>query len=135
MANFLDSSTDNERRIGEYTTRLFRIESHIRRGERRAARAQLNGMLDELDLLAREMELPLETIVVGAQLGFFSGGSLMRGRVPGAVIGAMAGWLYGQHNQQQFRRLIMELVERVAELYITLEAAERAAASGVEKGA
>lgn len=135
MANFLESSTDNERRIGEYTTRLFRIESHIRRGERRAARAQLNGMLDELDAMAREMELPLETMIVGAQLGFFSGGSLVRGRLPSAVIGAMAGWLYGQHNQSHVRRLILELVERVAELYTALEVSEQAAAASVEKGA
>jgi hypothetical protein len=134
MANFLDTSSDTERRIGEYATRLFRIESHIRRGERRAARAQLNGMLDELDALNQELELPLETIVVGAQLGFFSGGSLVRGRVPGALIGAAAGWLFGQHSHQAHRRLILELVQRVAELFVALEEADRRAmAEAVEK--
>jgi hypothetical protein len=135
MANFLDSSSDTDRRIGDFATRLFRVESHIRRGERRAARAQLNGMLDELDLLAREIELPLETIIVGAQLGFFSGGSLTRGRIPGAIIGACAGWMYGQHNHLQYRRLIVELIERVAELYTSLELAERQAAAKIDKSA
>lgn len=135
MANFLDSSADTDRRIGDFATRLFRIESHIRRGERRAARAQLNGMLDELEVLAREIELPLETIIVGAQLGFFSGGSVTRGRIPGAILGACAGWMYGQHNHLQYRRLIVELIERVAELYTSLELADRLAASTIEKGA
>ena len=124
MANFLDTSADTENRLGEYSSRLFRIEAHLRRGEKRAARAQLDGFLDELEVFAGEMELPLETMIVGAQLGFFSGGSLLRGRVPGAILGLAAGWLYGQQTTVHHRIYLDEIVDRVASLYEVLLEAE-----------
>lgn len=126
MANFLDTSTEREQRLGEYAGRLFRVEAHLRRGERRAARARLDGFLDELDTFAVEMQLPLETIVVGAQLGFFSGAPLIRGRIPAALIGAGAGWLYGQYTVQHHREFLDQIIDRAAELYDQLHEAERA---------
>lgn len=126
MANFLNTSADTEQRLGEYAGRLFRVEAHIRKGEMRAARARLDGFVDELDAFAVEMELPLETVVVGAQLGFFSGSPLIRGRLPAALVGATAGWLFGQHVIQRHRIFLDQLVDRTSELYEVLFQAERA---------
>lgn len=123
MGNFIDTAADFEHRLGELSARLFRIESHLRRKEFRAARALVEGMLDEFEQLDRDMQLPLETIVVGAQLGFFSGGSVLRGRIPGTLIGAAAGWLYGQQALQKHRRFMGELFGRVEEIYAQLRVA------------
>lgn len=117
MGNFIDTAADFEHRLGELSATLFRVESHIRREEFRAATALVNTMLDEFEQLSQDMELPLETVVVGAQLGFFSGGSLFRGRLPGALIGATAGWLYGQHMLQKHRIFLNELLSRVEEIH------------------
>ncbi len=127
MANFLDSTADAKNRLGEYSERIFRIEAHIRRGERRAARKRLDGFLQELEDFANEMELPVETVVVGAQLGFFSGGSLLRGRLPGALVGATAGWLFGQSVIQQQRLFLYEIIDRVVQLYEVLNELDRQA--------
>ena len=121
MANFLDSTADIDLRLNEYRSRLARIEAHLRRGEKRAARARLEGFLEELIDFAREIELPLETIVVGSQVGFFTGGEFFRGRLPGAIIGAVAGWLYGQQVLQRHRLMLEVLAENVAALTMLLE--------------
>lgn len=121
MANFLDATAEIEQRIHEYELRLTRIAAHLQRGEKRAARARLSGLLEELVAFSQELELPLETIVVGAQLGFFSGGELFRGRLPGTLIGAAAGWLYGQQVMQRHRIAVEMLAEKVAALTIYLE--------------
>jgi hypothetical protein len=121
MANFLDTTADIDLAVSEFEARLVRIESHLRRGEKRAARARLSGFLEELIEFAHEIELPLETIVVGSQLGFFSGGSLLRGRLPAALIGGLAGWLYGQQVVQQHRLVLENLATRVAALTLFLE--------------
>lgn len=121
MANFLDATAELELRLREYADRLATIEAHLRRGEKRAARARLSGFLEELVEFAREVELPLDSIVVGAQLGFFSGGTLFRGRVPGALMGAVAGWMYGQQAMRQHRKALEQLAERVALLTVMLE--------------
>lgn len=121
MANFMDATAEIELRLNDYDLRLSRIEAHLRRGETRAARAQLDGFLEELVEFAREIELPLETIVVGAQLGFFSGGEFLRGRLPGALLGAAAGWMYGQQVLQRHRRALESLAEKVAALTVYLE--------------
>lgn len=122
MTNFLDATTEIDGRLEQYAVRLHTIEAHLRRGERRAARARLEGFLDELVDFAREVEFPLETMVVGAQLGFFSGGGeLFRGRIPGAILGMAAGWLYGQQAMQRHRLALEQLAERVALLTIMLE--------------
>jgi len=125
MANFLDSTAEIGNRLSEYASRLQVVEAHLRRGERRAARARLDGLLEELVEFARDVELPVETIVVGAQLGFFSGGELFRGRIPGALLGAAAGWLYGQQVLRGHREAIEALAERVAALTILLEVDDR----------
>ena len=125
MANFLEATAQIEERIDEYLRRLERIDAHMRRGERRAAAAQLDGFLEELIDFARELEMPLETMVIGAQLGFFSGGEFLRGRIPGAVLGVAAGWLYGQQVMQRHRLAIEELAEAVATLTLVLQAQTR----------
>lgn len=121
MANFLDATAEIELRLSDYSVRLSRIDAHLRRGDNRAARGELDGFLEELIDFSRELQLPLETIVVGAQLGFFSGGQLFRGRLPGALVGAAAGWVYGQQVMQRHRRAVELLAEKVAALTIYLE--------------
>lgn len=121
MANFLDATAEIELRINDYALRLGRVDAHLRRGEKRAAKAQLDGFLEELVEFSKEIELPLETIVVGGQLGFFSGGELFRGRLPGALLGAAAGWLYGQQVMQRHRLAIEALAEKVAVIIVFLE--------------
>lgn len=128
MANFLESSAQTDRQVTEFAQRLFRIEAHIRRGERRAARAQLQGFIHDLAHFTEEIEFPLETVIIGAQLGFFSGGS-MRGRLPGAFIGAVAGWLYGQQAALSHQRDIEAIVVRVGELATMIDIADAEAAA------
>lgn len=132
MANFIETSADFEHRLGDLSARLFRVESHMRRGEHRAARAQIDNLLGEFDQLAKDMELPLETVIVGAQLGFFSGGALFRGRIPGAFLGATIGWLYGQQALQKHRLFLSDLLKRVEEIYAQLQVRDTAASPVVE---
>lgn len=130
MANFLDVTADIDLRLNEYGARLARIEAHMRRGETRAARARLTGLLQELVDFAREVELPLETVVVGAQLGFFSGGAIFRGRLPGALLGAVTGWLYGQQVLQRHRLMLEAIVEKTMAITLYLEMQEDKEVSG-----
>lgn len=117
MADFMQLAAQNEQRIGHYATRLFRIEAHLRRGERRAARAQLAGFVDELQSYRMSMEFPLQATVVGAQMGLLSGdGPLVRGRVAAAVLGAAAGWLYGNAMSMRQVQSVDDLLERVRAL-------------------
>jgi hypothetical protein len=121
MSNFLKLTSEIENRLGHYATRLFRIEAHLRQGEIRAARKRLEGFDRELEQFERDLEFPFETTLIGAQLGFFSGkGSLLRGRLPGAAIGAMAGWLYGQSTVCEYRDALEQLKLRVHALRDTL---------------
>lgn len=114
MANFLKLTSQVENRLGHYATRLFRIEAHLRQGDKRAARRRLEGFSDELEEFERDIEFPLEMMVVGAQLGFFSGkGSILRGRIPAAIFGTVAGWFYGQSTACSYREAIEELRLRV----------------------
>jgi hypothetical protein len=129
MANFLESSAHTDRQVTDFAQRLFRIEAHIRRGERRAARAQLEGFLVDLAHFTEDIEFPLETVIIGAQLGFFSGGGALRGRLPGALLGAVAGWLYGQQSALAYQRDIEAIVVRVGELATMLDQAEHEAAA------
>lgn len=121
MANFLDATAEIELRLSDYAVRLARIDAHVRRGDQRAARGELHGFLEELIDFSDELKLPLETVVVGAQLGFFSGGRILRGRLPGAVLGAAAGWLYGQQVMQRHRRAVEQLAEKVALITVILD--------------
>ena len=121
MSNFLKLTSEIENRLGHYANRLFRIEAHLRRGEVRAARKRLEGFDHELEQFERDLEFPFETTLIGAQLGFFSGqGPLLRGRVPGAVFGAMAGWMYGQSTVCEYRDALEQLKLRVHALRDTL---------------
>jgi hypothetical protein len=121
MANFLKLTSQTESRLGQYATRLFRVEAHLRQGEKRAARRRLEGFAEELEEFERELEFPLEMMIVGGQLGFFSGkGSILRGRIPGAILGTVAGWFFGQSTACSYREAIDELKMRVRVLEIEL---------------
>ena len=111
MTNFLEMTTQHHERVGHYAARLHRVEIHVKRGEKRAARAQLQGMLYELQMAERELELPLEFILAGANLGFFSGkGNLVRGRLVAGLLGASFGWLMGQASVIDIKRDVRELM-------------------------
>ena len=123
------TSKEFDHRIDEYLSDLIRIEAHIRRREKRAARAQLEGLLDELQGFSDEISVPVCAMVVGAQMGFMSGGSL-RGRIPAAVLGCGFGWLYGQSTLTQKRRTLGQLIERTAVTAIALDALEKEQEAG-----
>lgn len=136
MANFLKLNARAEQRIGEYATRLLRIEAHLRRGEKRAAQARLAGFLEELDEYARELEFPMEMTVIGMQLGFFSGkGSVLTGRLPAAIIGGVAGWLFGQSQTTSHHQYLAEIMQRVALLEHALQLDEQRQQEEGEAGA
>ena len=117
MANFLKRRGQIEQRLGQYATRLFRVEAHIRRGEVRAARKRLEGLLEDIEQFERDVQFPAELTIVGAQIGFFSGkGHLFRGRLPAALMGAAAGWLYGQSTACEYQEAIDEVKSRVETL-------------------
>jgi hypothetical protein len=121
VANFLALSAQLDHRINELTAQLYRVEVSLRRGERRAAKAQLRGLQDELAGFGDELRAPAEFILIGANVGLFSGGA-WRGRVSGALFGAAAGWLYGQSAMSRHRRHAAELLEYAAELQAKLDA-------------
>lgn len=132
MTNFLDLANQQDHRVEHYAARLYRIEIHLRRKERRAARAQLDNMVLELQDLERELELPLEFVLAGANLGLLSGkGSTLRGRLPATLLGVAAGWLFGQAATVEKRRLVRELLIQTLLLEEQLIDQERAAAKGI----
>ncbi|MGM0558419.1 MAG: hypothetical protein ACQEVA_18685 [Myxococcota bacterium] len=125
MANFLKLNDRVEQRIGQYATRLFRIESHVRQGDLRAAKARVDGFFDELVEFMQDIEFPIEHTVIGMQVGFFSGkGSLLKGRLPGALFGGIAGWLYGHSQTAKQQRYVIEMMRRVRLLEAALLEAE-----------
>lgn len=134
MSNFMKLNARTEERIGHYATRLLRVESHLRRGEKRAAAARLQGLRAEVESFMRELEFPVEMTIIGAQLGLFSGkGSFLRGRLPGAVLGAAAGWLYGQSQTAGHQRFLAEIGQRAALLEHALTSEEQEASSPSEE--
>lgn len=129
MSNFLKLNNRSELRLGEYAMRLFRIESHISRGELRAATARVAGLADELDAFRREIGFPVEMVLIGSQLGLLSGkGPLLRGRIPGVILGSVAGWFVGHSLTSKTRRSLDELAARVEllEMGLAQEFARRA---------
>jgi hypothetical protein len=125
MANFLKLNDRVEQRIGQYATRLFRIESHVRQGDLRAAKARIDGFFDELVEFMEDLEFPIEHTMIGLQVGFFSGkGSLLQGRLPGALVGGLAGWLYGHSQTAKQQRYVIEMMRRVRLLEAALLEAE-----------
>jgi hypothetical protein len=121
MANFMILSKQLDHRINELTAQLYRVEVSLRRGERRAARAQLRGLHAELASFTDELRAPAEFILIGANVGLFSGGA-WRGRLGGALFGATAGWLYGQSAMSRHRKLAAELIDYAADLQNKIEA-------------
>ena len=113
MSNFMKLSARAEQRIGEYATRLLQVEAHLRRGEKRAATARLVGFKEELVEYMHELEFPLEMTIIGSQLGFFSGrGSFLTGRLPAAIVGAAAGWFFGQSQTASHHQYLEEIYQR-----------------------
>jgi hypothetical protein len=111
VANFIDLSASQDQRVDYFTARLYRIEVHLRREEERAARAQLDGLLEELVEFKRDIAFPGEYVIAGANVGLLSGkGSLVRGRLPALLVGAAAGWLYGQASRARQHGFIDELL-------------------------
>lgn len=86
----------NEERLGEVSREILRIESHIRRGEMRAATARIQGARAQLQALQADRETSMQLAIVGAQMGLLSGGDWLRGRLPAALICGIGGWMYGQ---------------------------------------
>lgn len=126
MTSFLALASQQDHRVEHYAARLYRIEIHLRRNERRAARAQLDHMALELQDLERDLELPFEFILAGANLGLLSGkGSSLRGRLPATLFGVAAGWLFGQAATMDRRRLVRELLIQTLLLEEHLEELER----------
>jgi len=114
MSNFLKLASQIENRLGHYATRLFRIEAHLRQGDTRAARHRLDGFLEDLEALERDVEFPFEMAIVGSQVGFLSGkGAILRGRLPAALLGGVLGWLFGHSTAHSYRDAIQELKLRV----------------------
>ncbi len=135
MSNFLKLTSQIENQLGQFATRLLRIEAHVRQGDLRAATHRLDGFFQELDEFEDDMEFPIELVVVGSQLGFLSGnGSWVRGRIPAALIGGAAGWLFGQSAAHEYRETIQELKLRAQALALQLEEAATEAEAAPSAG-
>lgn len=135
MSDFMKLNARSEMRLGEYAMRLVQIESHIGRGELRAARARIAGLADELEAYRQEANFPVEMVLIGSQLGLLSGkGPLVRGRLPGVLLGGVAGWFIGHSLTWRNRRYLQEIIERVTLLEKGL-AMEFAARKEAETGA
>lgn len=120
MANFYQSQLALNQSLHELAQRLYRIEATLYRGELRPAAALLDSLSSELETLQNDLIFPLNTVLAGTQLGFLSGGPL-RGRIPGACVGALIGWLYGQSQAQHSLKSVQLLFDRAEELRLLLE--------------
>jgi hypothetical protein len=110
-ADFMEKVAATQQRLDEYVARFYRIQKHIEREEFRAARHRLGGFAEELELFLQELEMPVEMMLIGSQIGFFaSKGSVARGRVPAALVGLGAGWLFGQSILARHRDEILDLM-------------------------
>ena len=117
MSNFITLTHVQKQKVDELGARLARVEIHIRRGEKRAARARLLGFYEEADALLKELEFPIDFVLVGANIGLLTGkGSMLRGRLPAALLGGVLGWLAGQTSVLSQQRFIGELVEHSQQL-------------------
>jgi|GEM_PF-1756598 len=135
MTDFMKLNARSEIRLGEYAMRLLQIESHIGRGELRAARARIAGLADELEAYRQETSFPIEMVLIGSQLGLLSGkGPLVRGRLPGVILGGVAGWFVGHSLTSRNRRYLQEIIQRVTLLEKGL-AMEFASRKGAETSA
>ena len=117
VANFIQLNSQMNDRVNMLAGQIQRVEMHVRRGDKRAARAGLKHFFMECEAVLEEMSLPVEYIIAGANLGLFSGkGSLIRGRLPAAAFGAVVGWAAGQASIAKQERFIRALVDRAAQL-------------------
>lgn len=106
-----------EQRLGQLSREVLRIESHIRRGETRAASARIKGVRDQLRSLRGASDTAVQLAMVGAQLGFLSGsGSVLRGRLPAALLCGLGGWMYGQSTVLDQQREVEEVAAHLASL-------------------
>ena len=105
MSNFLALSQSQRDLVEDLNTQLIRVQIHIKRQELRAATKRLEIVFQELASLERRASLPTEYMLVGLNIGLLTGGrSILRGRVPAALLGAAAGWCFGQsvaHKNQR----------------------------------
>lgn len=117
MSNFLKVTEQVEHRIDHFGNRLLQVQAHLRRGEKRAARAKIEGLHEEIMDFRDDITFPIQHTVIGAQIGLLSGkGSIVRGRLPAALLGAVAGWMYGQGSACQYLDWLDELADQAAEL-------------------
>src|SRR5690606_5170992 len=92
---------------------LVLIEAHLRRGEFRAAYARLQELAAELLNERDAFEFPMQPVFVAAQMGLLGGrGSLLRGRLPAALLCAVGGWMYGNHLTARRQDRVDELLAR-----------------------
>lgn len=121
MANFIALSKGYQARIDELAAQLTRVEIHVRRKERRAARARLNMLYSDMEAVLNELSFPMDFMIAGANLGLLSGkGSMLRGRLPAIALGAVAGWMAGQASVIQQRRFAEAILERALDLEVVL---------------
>jgi hypothetical protein len=117
MSNFMKVTEQVENRINHFGNRLLQVQAHLKRGEKRAARAKVEGLHGEITSFRDDITFPVQHTVIGAQVGLLSGkGSILRGRIPGALVGAVAGWMYGQATACQYLDWLDELADQAAEL-------------------
>jgi hypothetical protein len=121
MANFIALSKGYQARIDELAAQLTRVEIHVRREERRAARARLNMLYGDMEAVLNELSFPMDFMIAGANLGLLSGkGSMLRGRLPAIALGAVAGWMAGQASVMQQRKFAEAILERALDLEVIL---------------
>lgn len=122
MANFITLSKSYQSRIDELAAQLTRVEIHVRRKERRAAKARLQLLYQDMEMVLNELSMPLDFIIAGANLGLISGrGSFLRGRLPAIGFGVVAGWMAGQAAVLKQRHFAEAILERALELEQVLE--------------
>ena len=118
-----------EHRLGEVSREVLRIESHMRRGEFRAARARLSGLKDQVDAMTSDSSTPLQMTIIGAQMGFLSGGNWLRGRLPAALLLGVGGWLFGQSLAHQGVNEVAAIQDHLRALEEELDRSEAGAAA------
>lgn len=121
-----DNTEEFEQRIADFIIQLDRVDAFVRRSEKRAARVQFEAILDDIQSFSDGLSVPIGAMVIGAQLGFLSGGKVIRGRIPAAIVGLGLGWLYGQHSRKTERGVLEALIARASQTASRIEELEAA---------